>query len=151
MWTSVIAVLGTLAGGLLTGGLQARISRGARREDRETARREAQLAAVTALVGALADHRRAMWVREDERLSGATGDRLAEARAASHATRAAITAPQTTVEILAPELADVAKAAARAAYALRNAPSRTELDELREAAMNASDRLVAAAAEHLTA
>lgn len=44
---------------------------------------------MTDLVAALADHRRAMWLREEARLAG--GD-WREARAASHATRAAITA-----------------------------------------------------------
>ncbi|QTZ90052.1 hypothetical protein [Streptomyces auratus] len=46
---------------------------------------------MTELVAALADHRRAMWLREEARPAG--GDRH-QARAASHATRAAITAPR---------------------------------------------------------
>ncbi|MFD5734617.1 hypothetical protein ACFWIY_17545 [Streptomyces sioyaensis] len=45
---------------------------------------------MTELVAALADHRRAMWLREEARPAG--GARR-EARAASHATRAAITTP----------------------------------------------------------
>lgn len=152
MWASIIAVIGTLAGGLLTGGLQARIGRAARRDDRAAARRAAQLDAVAALVAALEDHRRAMWVREDIRLrDGDHTDAYTEARAASHATRAAVSAPMTRLAILAPELHAAAKDAAAAAYAMRGAGDRTTLDSLREDALLASERLVAAAGEYLAA
>lgn len=156
MWASIIAVIGTLAGGLLTGGLQARIGRAARQDDRAAARRAAQLDAVAALVAALEDHRRAMWVREDLRLrdgdrTDAYTDAYTEARAASHATRAAVSAPMTRLAILAPELHAAAKDAAAAAYAMRGAGDRTTLDSLREDALLASERLVAAAGEYLAA
>lgn len=151
MWASIIAVVGTLAGGLLTGGLQARIGRAARRDDRAEARRTAQVDAVAALMAALEDHRRAMWVREDLRLrDGDRTDAYTEARAASHATRAAVSAPMTRLSILAPELHDSAREAAAAAYALRGAPDRATLDALRESALRASERLVAAAGTYLT-
>ncbi|HBF85776.1 MAG TPA: protein kilB, partial [Streptomyces sp.] len=84
MWQTLIAVLGTLAGVGITSGFQARAARTARQE----ARRTEGLGAVTALVEALADHRRAMWVREDLRLRG---EDWADARTTSHATRSAIT------------------------------------------------------------
>lgn len=54
------------------------------------AHRRDAVASVTELVAALADRRQAMWLREEAQLAG--GD-WREARAASHATRAAITAP----------------------------------------------------------
>lgn len=152
MWASIIAVIGTLAGGLLTGGLQARIGRAARQDDRAAARRAAQLDAVAALVAALEDHRRAMWVREDLRLrDGDRTDAYAEARATSHATRAAVSAPMTRLAILAPELHAAAKDAAAAAYAMRGAGDRAALDSLREDALQASERLVTAAGAYLTA
>ncbi|MGK5550613.1 protein kilB [Actinomadura kijaniata] len=150
VWTSVIAVIGTLAGGLLTGILQARVARTTRAEDRQTARRDAQLAAVVALVEALGAHRRAMWVRENWTLTGESAERVEAARAEVYATRREITAPLTTVQLVAPQLAENARAAVDAVRAMRRAPSCEELDALRTAAGEASDRLVAAAAAHLT-
>ncbi|MFF3178219.1 protein kilB [Streptomyces sp. NPDC057900] len=143
MWQTLIAVLGTLAGTGIAGFMQHRASRTARQE----ARRTEGLAAVTALVEALADHRRAMWVREDLRLRG---EDWAEARTESHATRSAITAPLLRVQLLMPAAAPAAQSAAQAAYALRGA-GQPLLDELRTDAITASDALVAAAGRHLSA
>ncbi|MFE3560602.1 protein kilB, partial [Streptomyces sp. NPDC059193] len=86
MWQTLIAVLGTLAGVGITSFYQAYAARTARADTRRTE----GLTAVTALVEALANHRRAMWVREDLRLRG---EDWAAARTESHVTRAAITAP----------------------------------------------------------
>ncbi|WP_260195687.1 protein kilB [Actinophytocola gossypii] len=151
VWTSVIAVAGTLAGGLVPVLVQARTARRERRENRREARGTDVLAAVTALVSALADHRRAMWVLEDRRLSGADAQAVADARATSHVTRSAVTAPWTTVSILAPALADAARAAARATFAMHDAPTLVELETRRQAALDGSDRLVSAAAEFFAA
>jgi len=143
VWAAVVAVVGTLAGGLVTGlvqGWSARLARAAHRGD---ARREAVLAAVTALAAAVADHRRAMWLREQVRLTGADD---AAARAASHGTRSAVTAPLTTVRLLAPALADQAERAVAATFALRGALDADTLAALREAAIVAADRLIEAAA-----
>ncbi|MER6146206.1 protein kilB [Streptomyces sparsogenes] len=146
MWSSIIAVVGTLLGSAVAYVLQQRAGRIERAEARTEARRRDRLAAVTALVAALADHRRAMWVREDLRMTGDAPEAYAAARADSHATRAAITAPLTTVAILAPELAGAAEDAARAVYALRGASDPEVLSARRQAAIEAADRLVAAAA-----
>ncbi|MEV6807333.1 protein kilB [Streptomyces sp. NPDC051132] len=135
MWASLIAVMGTLLGSMATYLVQ---QRGA---ERSTLRRD-RLAAVTALTVALADHRRAMWVREDSRLSGADAAAYEAARAESHATRSALTAPLTTLAILAPRLADVAQDAAAATYRLRGAESPRALNDAREAAITACERLV---------
>lgn len=147
MWSNVIAVLGTLAGCLVTGGVQARMTRVERRESRRDARRAEALGAVTALVAALADHRRARFVVEDRRLSGADPQSVEQARAAAHATRSAVTVPLTTVSILTPALADAAQVAKQAAYAMRHVPDHTTLEKLRADALATSDRLVDAAAE----
>jgi len=144
MWQTLIAVLGTLAGVGITSGYQARAARTARQE----ARRTEGLAAVTALVGALADHRRAMWVREDLRLRG---EDWAAARTESHATRSAITAPLLRVQLLLPAVAPAAQAAAQAVYALRNADGHPILIQRRTDALTASDELVAAVGRHLAA
>ncbi|GAB3446353.1 protein kilB [Actinophytocola sediminis] len=141
LWASVIAVAGTLAGGLLGGVLQARSARVARRETRAEDRRTEALAALTALLSAVADHRRARWDREDLRLSDADQDTQQAARAAGRITRAAITAPLATVSILLPELADTADAAIQATYAIREVPDRATLDQLRTAAVAAERQL----------
>ncbi|MFJ8760979.1 protein kilB [Streptomyces cyaneofuscatus] len=146
MWGSVIAVLGTLLGSVTTYVLQQRTARRDRAEVRGYEERRDRIAAVTALTVALADHRRSMWVREDLRLSGASDADYQAARAASHNTRSALTAPLTTLAILAPDLAGVAQDAAGATYALRNTENRELLDCYREAAIEAADNLVRAAA-----
>ncbi|KOG20009.1 MULTISPECIES: hypothetical protein [Streptomyces] len=142
---SVIAVLGTLLGAVVAGLLQQRLTRRERTEVQAGELRRERLAAITSLVAALSEHRRAMWVREDLRLSGAASAAYEQARAESHATRAAITAPLTAVQILAPSLAESASTAARAAYALRNAADAETLNTRRAAAIEAADRLVHAA------
>ncbi|MFG3351565.1 protein kilB [Streptomyces sp. NPDC048001] len=142
MWASVIAVVGTLLGSVTAYVLQQRGS------ERVALRRE-RLAAVTALTAALADHRRAMWVREDLRLAGADAAAYDAARAESHATRSAVTAPMTTLAVLAPDLVDSARAAASTVYALRGARDVGALAAARTAAIDACDRFVAHAAKHV--
>ena len=144
MWQTLIAVLGTLAGVGITSGYQARAARTARQE----ARRTEGLGAVTALVEALADHRRAMWVREDLRLRG---EDWADARTTSHATRSAITGPLLRVQLLMPAVATAAQDAAQAAYTLRNADGHPILTQRRTDALTASDALVTAVGRHLAA
>ncbi|HYQ66172.1 protein kilB [Actinophytocola sp.] len=141
LWASCIAVLGTLLGGLLTGVVQARLGRTARRETRAADRRAEALAAVTALLAAVADHRRTMWTLEDLRLSGADDDTVFAAREATHITRSAITAPLATVCILLPELGDSAEAAVQATYALRGVTDQDALEHLRFAAVVAEKQL----------
>ncbi|MER7619917.1 protein kilB [Streptomyces sp. NPDC126503] len=147
--TSVIAVVGTLLGALVAGLLQYRLTRRERVAVQAADLRRERLAAVTALVAALAEHRRAMWVREDLRLNDADRAAYEQARTASHATRAAITAPLTAVKILVPALAEHAGTAARATYGLRHAADAAVLDARRTEAIEAADRLVAAAADAL--
>ncbi|MEU6599353.1 protein kilB [Streptomyces flaveolus] len=141
MWSSVIAVVGTLLGGTFTALLQSRRERAARAERRA----EALRVALGELVAALGDHRRALWHREDLRLNGVGRDTAEAARAASHATRSAVTAPLVAVCVLEPSLAEPARQAALAAFGLRDAADRTVLAARREAAIAAADELVAAA------
>ncbi|MGW1814128.1 protein kilB [Streptomyces sp. NPDC002125] len=144
MLTALIAVLGTLAGATIAHLSQ----RSQRRAADHRAQRAEALTAVAALATALADHRRAMWVREDLRLRGQNWD---EARAASHATRSAITAPLLHVQLLLPAVAPAAQDAARAAYELRGADTDTTLRAAREHAIAATDDFVTAAGVALTA
>lgn len=147
MWESLIAVAGTLGGGVLAGLGQRYAARVERRENRRDARRADALAAVTGLVAALADHRRAMWEFEDARIQGAARQTVLELQAVQHGTRSAINEPMTTVAILAPALAAQAREAATATYAMRGAPDLDVLETRRAVALAASDQLVHAAAE----
>lgn len=143
MLTAIVAVLGTLAGSVLTGALGHLSQRAQRAADAAADRRTQGLAAVTELATALADHRRAMWVREDLRLRG---EDWTAARTESHATRSAITAPLLRVSILLPAVAPAAQAAARATYAMRDCHNQTNLQVAREHAITTADDLVEAAA-----
>lgn len=141
VWTSLVAVLGTLAGGGLTAMVQGRLARANRRE----ARRTDALTAVAQLAAALANHRRAMWVLEDRRLSEAPEQAVEEARSISHDTRAGIEIPLHTVAILVPSLAQTAEEAKQATFAMRNAEDRDALNTLRQAAKDTHGLFVAAA------
>ncbi|MFH9400288.1 protein kilB [Streptomyces sp. NPDC017638] len=141
MWSSLIAVAGTLLGGALTALLQLRRERAARDERRA----EALRGALGELVAALGDHRRALWHRENLMLSGASTEAVEAARAETRATRSAVTSPLVSVSVLEPALAEPARRAALAAFALRDAPDHAELTARREAAITATDALIAAA------
>lgn len=151
MWQTVIAVVGTLAGSLVTALLQRRALRlqaDITRQDKATADR---LTAVTTFAAALADHRRAMWLREHLRLNAAPGQQTAEARTASHATRSALTAPHLAVSLLLPTLQAPATRAVEATYALRNAAHLDQLTALRAEALAAMDAFTDAARTALSA
>ncbi|MFD6335473.1 protein kilB [Streptomyces niveus] len=145
MWPSIIAVIGTLLGGALTGLLQIRSARIAQSSARADQRAEALRRALGELVAVLGDHRRAMWHREVLRLDGAGEEAVAAARTASRATRSAVTAPLVAVSVLERSLAEPARQAALAAFDLRDATDRSALASLRETAIAATDELVAAA------
>ncbi|MFJ9855252.1 hypothetical protein [Streptomyces sp. NPDC101150] len=146
MWSSIVAVLGTLAGALTAGLLQHRSARTARAEQRADSHHQDRLGAVTDFAAALDAHRSAIFHRERLALAETGTEHQLEAQTKSHDTRAAITAPHVRLQVLVPELADPAQQAADATYALRNATGRTELDALRHAAKEASVAFIAAAA-----
>ncbi|MGW0564615.1 protein kilB [Streptomyces sp. NPDC003016] len=145
MWPSIIAVVGTLLGGTLTGLLQIKSARIAQSAARADQRAEALRRALGELVAALGDHRRAMWHREVLRLDGASEEAVEAARTASRTTRSAITGPLVTVSVLEQSLAEPARRAALAAFSLRDATDHPDLASRREAAIAATDELVAAA------
>ncbi|MEV6165697.1 protein kilB [Streptomyces sp. NPDC052052] len=144
MWQSLVAVAGTLAGVLLTSLIQRTERTAATRE----ARRREALTAVSDLGTALADHRQAMWAREDLRLKGGN---WAEARAASHTTRSAITAPSVRVALLLPALTAAADTAARATYDMRHAPDQAALETARTKALTAATQFTIEAGRLLAA
>jgi len=79
------------------------------------------------------------------------GEDWSAARAESHSTRSAITAPLLRVQMLLPTITVEAQTAAQATYDIRGAVGRDILDNRRDIAITASDRLTAAAASALTA
>ncbi|KOG80992.1 MULTISPECIES: hypothetical protein [Streptomyces] len=139
---AAIAVVGTVLGAGVVGIQQYLMVRAQRRQ----ALRDRAMAALAELSIALADHRRAMWVREDLRLSGAAAEKVAEAREASHVTRSALTAPQVALTMLLPALRLDIEAAVRAVYAMRGARSAEALASYRETAVSAAVALTATAA-----
>ncbi|MGW9079683.1 protein kilB [Streptomyces kronopolitis] len=143
---AVVAVIGTVLGAGVVGVQQYYAARSQRRE----ALRDRALKALTDLSAALADHRRAMWVREDLRLSGAAPADVAAAREASHVTRSAVTAPQIALTTLLPQLRGDVDAAVRAAYDMRGAMNVGVLASRRESAVDAADCLAGTAARVLS-
>lgn len=139
---AVVAVIGTLLGAGVVGVQQYYVAQSQRRQ----ALRDLALTALSELSTALADHRRAMWVREDLRLSGAAPADVAAAREASHVTRSAVTAPQIALTVLLPTLRIEIEAAVRAAYAMRGAVNEQALASFRESAVSAAEALTAATA-----
>ena len=145
MWPSIIAVAGTLLGGALTGLLQIKSARIAQSAARADQRAESLRRALGELVAALGDHRRALWHREVLRLDGAGEEAAEAARTASRATRSAVTGPLVAVSVLERSLAEPARQAALAAFDLRDAADLSVLASRRDAAIAATDALVAAA------
>ncbi len=153
MLTSVIAVLGTLAGALVSGLLQHRAARIERLSARREQRRHEQMNAVAALAVALSDHRRAMWKVRDAILSGNAEQRVQDLRDESHRTRSAVTDPSVRLRLLI--LDETVRAAAASAidatYVMREAADLDELQVLRASAIAAHDDFVNAAGAFLGA
>lgn len=153
MWGTIIAVVGTLAGAMVTAVLQQRGTVSERANAEAERRRAERLDAVTALAVALSDHRRAMWLVGEARVQGGAVERLVELRADSHKTRALCTAPAVQVRLLVGDAAtrEAAAEAVRATYAMRNAQTLADLEQARAEALVAHDAMVDAAALLLAA
>ncbi|MGY1437160.1 pRL2-23 [Streptomyces reniochalinae] len=147
MWASLIAVIGTLTGALLSGLLQHRAVHTERADARRQALRRDQLDAVTALAVAVSDHRRTMWESRQAMLAGADAARVLELREAAHETRSAITAPAVRIRLLIRDADTRAAAdeAALATYRMRDAADLDELTALRSEALAAHDAFVSCA------
>lgn len=153
MGAAVLAIIGTLAGGLASALMQARSERAARREaravrieERAASHQNGQVDAVESLVRALNDHRAAMVRRMERVLAGASAEEIEALREATRATRSEISVPLAAVSVRAPALAGAAEIAARASYALRDAHDQAALDTARLTAGDAVTALIRAAA-----
>ncbi len=146
---AILGIAGTLGGTLSVTLLQQRAARIERADRLAQDQRRELISAVTAFVTTVTAHRRAMWHRERLRLTGADDTVYQDARSDSHRTRGEITTSLVALSILAPGLAAAANTAARTTYAMRAAADETTLAEARAAAVQATEQLVAAAAEQL--
>ncbi|MFK0296958.1 pRL2-23 [Streptomyces sp. NPDC090442] len=147
MATTLISTLGRLLGALIRvlGAERGRL------HDVRQARRAEQVEAVTSLSVALADHRRAMWDRQNAVLTQAPDARVAELREELRQTRSAVAEPAAQVALLVPAVRTAAEAAVQATYAIRGARDLEDLKERRAAALAAHDRMVGEMARHLDA
>ncbi|WP_030547687.1 hypothetical protein [Streptomyces albus] len=152
MLTTVIAVLGTLAGALVSGLLQHRAARSDRADARGEQLRRDRMDAVTALAVAVSDHRRSMWNRRNAELTGAPAARIEELRDEAHRTRSAITDPAVRLRLLIADEAVRAAAveATEATYRMRDAADVAGLQSMRRAALSAHDDFVNVAGAYLT-
>ncbi|WP_186779864.1 hypothetical protein [Streptomyces salinarius] len=148
---SVIAVIATLLGSVVTGHYQQRATDRSQSETRRRELRKEHLTAVTALAEALSAHRSMMWRRGDAKLKGDL-DRYEDLRVRSHETRAAVTAPLVGLRILITD--PVVRAAADrmvdATFGMRHQDTDADtLNAARVAALAAHDEFVDAAARYM--
>ncbi|MER5866667.1 protein kilB [Kitasatospora sp. NPDC002040] len=142
--TALVGAGAALGGTLLGHLLQQRASRAQQQDQNAQARRAEILAAVTALVSALDDHRRAQIIRARAlALNPRDPEQVDRDHSpAVHETRSALTTPRLTLRMICPALTPAAEAAVAATFALRGAPTLTEIGHLRVRAKAAGDVLV---------
>ncbi|MFJ3710342.1 hypothetical protein [Streptomyces sp. NPDC090053] len=154
MIATVLAVVGTLLGSVVTGTFQHLAAGRAERAAAAEQLRRDRLDAVTALASAGSDHRRALWMRGEARLRGVGDVELEELRARSHVTRSAITRPLVALRLLVPDQAvhTTAQAMVVATYDMVDAAtSIEELTAAQDTARGAHDRFIDAAAAYFSA
>lgn len=154
MIATVLAVLGTLLGSIVTGTFQHLAAGRAERASAAVQLRRDRLDAVITLASAGSDHRRALWMRGEARLRDVSDVELEDLRAKSHITRSAITRPLVALRLLvpAPAVHAAAQAMVVATYDMVDAAmSFEELTAAQDAARAAHDRFIDAAAAYLSA
>ncbi|MFD7549564.1 hypothetical protein [Streptomyces sp. NPDC059816] len=154
MITTVLAVVGTLLGSIVTGTFQHLAAGRAERAASAEQLRRVRLDAVTALASAGSDHRRALWMRGEARLRGASGPELEELRTRSHSTRSAVTRPLVALRLLVPDPTVHTTAQAMVVATYDMVDSVTSIEELtaaQDVARDAHDRFVDAAAAYFSA
>ncbi|MEW1552263.1 hypothetical protein [Streptomyces tsukubensis] len=150
---AALTIVATLLGAIVSGRFAERAAERSVRVSHGEAIRRGRLEAVTALACSANDHRTAMWKRGDAVLKGAGANRIETLRAESHMTRSAVTRPLVALRVLFEDQA--VRAAAdhmiTLTYAIRDAYATTgDLTAAREAAKDAHDQFVNAAARYLS-
>lgn len=146
--TTLIAVLGTLAGAVVAGLMQHLTTAHTARNATAERRRQALADAVPALLAAIVRHREHQWLKVAARRDGLPDS--AEARQARYAARSAVTSAMDTLHMATRnrELLTAAQEAVDAAMALGDA-SADELDAAGLRARQAHTALRDAGARHL--
>jgi len=150
MLTTIVAVLGTLLGSIVTGTLQNKAADRTERTAAATRLLRDQLNTIAQLTAAASDYRRAMRKRAQGQLAtNLTEAQLDRLRSESHAARGAITQPMTMLRVLVPhpQLHDAAQAMVESAYLIRKAADSDEVQAAQEVARAAQDTFVKLAAE----
>ncbi|WP_069874455.1 hypothetical protein [Streptomyces malaysiensis] len=144
MGTTIVAVIGTLLGAVVAGGMQHLVSMSARR-DRD---RQARMEAVVLLLGHATDHRRMQYLKHVARREEQTD--TYETRKARYEARSAMTKALTAVRLsgVNEDLVALSAALVTASTALADAPSldRAAVDAAGDDARLAHAALEAAAA-----
>lgn len=154
MITTLLAVIGTLLGSIVTGTFQHLAAGRAERAAAAEQLRRDRLDAVTTLAAAGSDHRRALWMRGEAQLRGASNEELNDLRTKSHTTRSAITRPLVALRLLVPDPAvhTTAQVMVVATYDMVDAAaSLEELTAAQDRARAAHDRFINAAAAYFSA
>lgn len=149
MLTTIVAVLGTLLGSIVTGTLQNKAADRTERTAAATRLLRDQLDTIAQLTAAASDYRRAMRKRAQGQLTKLSRAQQDQLRSESHAARGAITQPMTMLRILVPhpQLHDAAQTMVESAYLIRKAADLNEVKEAQDVARDAQDTFVKLAAE----
>ncbi|QKG22665.1 hypothetical protein ACTIVE_4306 [Actinomadura verrucosospora] len=147
MWTSLVAVAGTLLGSLMTHLFQRRNTERAELLTRERQWREERLAAYGAFAGAVVDYRRAQTGRVFGRLEEPNGTAHLEARAESHRLRSAAEHELFRVRLVSddPELTRCAEQALELTAVVHYADTKEQVRERGGRAEQALDKFITAA------
>ncbi|RAG83144.1 hypothetical protein DN069_23870 [Streptacidiphilus pinicola] len=151
MLATIIAVLGTLSGSIVTGVFQHMASGRAERVAAAAQLRRDRLEAIAQLAAVGADYRRIMRRRGQARLSQASRARQEDLRQESHVIRSALTQPMTVLQALIPDsqVHAAAKAMVQAAYDIRDTSDFDALNTAQEAARAAHNDFVDAATRYV--
>jgi hypothetical protein len=143
VWASVIGAVSAVLGMWVNHAT----ARSARRDALMENRRRDAVDAVADLVYALDAHRAAMWELGTAELEDRPASLIITLTATTQATRVAITKPEVRVLTLLPALAKVAKRAIQLTYDMYQPVGKDALTCLRQAALEARERVVEAAAK----
>ncbi|MGR3939435.1 hypothetical protein [Streptomyces sp. BRA346] len=158
MITTIVAVVGTLLGAVVSGVFTQLTARRSEKVDRAERRRTELLETMRALSAAVSAHRKAMYKRGEARLRGASAERIEQLRDKSHDTRDAVQEPLATIRLLVQDAAVLAATdeMITATFGMRRADGTTDanltqegLTTARQKAADAHDHFVAVAAAHL--
>ncbi|MCF1593854.1 pRL2-23 [Streptomyces muensis] len=153
MWTTVVAVLGTLLGAVVAGAIQHQSARAGRVQDRADTLRRERFDAISALAACATEHRRVLYAQQDLQRQAQRTDPeyLAALTAERHATRSATTAQLVRVQllILDPAVRQAAADLVTSTYNLRDLTDADAIEAHRRAAVAAHDSFVDTAACYL--